>query len=68
VGIKINTDGSVNIDKLNLFGKTIGVSDGIPGDAAKRGDIRLNRQPDVGKPIGWVCVDGIRWSSFGIIE
>lgn len=68
VGIKISPQGEVEIDKLNLCGRTIGTSAGVPGDAAKQGDIRLNTKPQNGQPIGWVCIDGNRWSSFGIIE
>jgi len=68
VGIRIDPTGSVEIDNLNLNGRVIGTSDTVPGDSAKRGDIRLNTQPASGQPIGWVCIDGIRWSAFGRIE
>mgnify|MGYP001192330909 CR=1 FL=1 len=68
VGIKISAQGEVEINKLNLCGRTIGTSEHVPGDAAKQGDIRLNTKPQNGAPIGWVCIDGNRWSAFGIIE
>jgi len=68
VGIRIDPTGAVEIDNLNLNGRVIGTSDTMPGDSAKRGDIRLNTQPASGQPIGWVCIDGIRWSAFGRIE
>ena len=68
VGIKISAQGEVEINKLNLCGRTIGTSDHVPGEAAKQGDIRLNTKPQNGAPIGWVCIDGNRWSAFGIIE
>ena len=68
VGIKISAQGEVEINKLNLCGRTIGTSDHVPGEAAKQGDIRLNTRPQNGAPIGWVCIDGNRWSAFGIIE
>jgi|TARA_R110002126_G_scaffold241604_1_gene384972 hypothetical protein len=68
VGIRITPVGEVEINKLNLCGRTISTSAGVPGDAAKQGDIRLNTKPQNGEPIGWVCIDGNRWSSFGIIE
>jgi len=68
VGIRIDPTGAVEIDNLNLNGRVIGTSDTVPGDAAKRGDIRLNTEPASGQPIGWVCIDGIRWSAFGRIE
>ena len=68
VGITIRSDGSVIVDKLVLNERAISTSDTIPGTAAKRGDIVLNTKPEVGKYLGWVCIDGIRWASFGKIE
>lgn len=68
VGITIRSDGSVVVDKLVLNEKAISTSDTIPGTAAKRGDIVLNTKPEVGKYVGWVCIDGIRWAGFGKIE
>jgi len=68
VGIVVRSDGSVVVDKLVLCDKAISTSNSIPGTAAKRGDIVLNTQPEVGKYIGWVCLDGIRWAGFGRIE
>lgn len=68
VGIVVRSDGSVIIDKLVLNERAISTNDTIPGTAAKRGDIVLNTKPEVGKYLGWVCIDGIRWASFGKIE
>lgn len=68
VGITIEPDGNVKINKLTLIGRTIDVSETVPGDAAKKGDIRLNNNPSSGQPVGWVCLDGNRWSGFGVIQ
>jgi hypothetical protein len=68
VGIIVRSDGSVVVDKLVLNDRSISTSDTIPGTASKRGDIVLNTKPEVGKYLGWVCIDGIRWASFGKIE
>ena len=68
VGIKVRSDGTVSMDKLELLGRTIGSSKAIPGHAAKKGDIVLNDNPTVGGYIGWVCLDGIRWAGYGKIE
>lgn len=68
VGITVTSDGSVKIDKLNLMNRVISDSDTIPGTAAKTGDIVLNSKPKPGGYIGWVCLDGIKWSGFGKIE
>ena len=68
VGITVRSDGTVALNKLELQGKVISSGDVIPGHAAKRGDIVLNTKPSVGGYIGWVCLDGLRWSGFGKIE
>ena len=68
VGIKVRSDGTVSMDKLELLGRTIGSSKTIPGHAAKKGDIVLNDNPTVGSYVGWVCLDGIRWAGYGKIE
>jgi len=68
VGITVRSDGSVVIDKLVLLNRVISSSDEVPGHAAKRGDIVLNDKVESGNPIGWVCLDGIRWSGFGLIQ
>jgi len=68
VGLKIRSDGTVSMDKLELLGRTIGSGKSIPGHAAKKGDIVLNDNPTVGGYVGWVCLDGIRWAGYGKIE
>jgi hypothetical protein len=68
VGIKVKSDGNVSIDKLELMGRIISQSKTTPGHAAKTGDIVLNSNPAVGSYIGWVCLDGLKWSGFGKIE
>lgn len=68
VGLRVNTDGSVKIDKLQLGERNISFSNTVPGYSAKRGDIVLNDSPQVGRTIGWVCIDGIKWAGFGKIE
>jgi len=68
VGITVTSDGSVKIDKLTLMNRVISESDQVPGNAAKTGDIVLNTKPKPGGYIGWVCLDGIKWSGFGKIE
>ena len=68
VGITVRSDGSVAINKLQLMGRVIEQSDTVPGEARKKGDITLNSNPQIGSPIGWVCLDGLRWAGFGKIE
>ena len=68
VGVTITSEGTVIIDKLQLQGKIISSSRDVPNHASKQGDIVFNTNPQVGKYIGWVCLDGIRWAGFGKIE
>jgi hypothetical protein len=68
VGITINNEGTVILDKLQLQGKVISSGETIPGHASKTGDIVLNTRPMVGNYIGWVCLDGIKWAGFGRID
>ena len=68
VGIKVRSDGTVSMDKLELLGRTISSGKSIPGHAAKKGDIVLNDNPTVGGYVGWVCLDGIRWAGYGKID
>lgn len=68
VGITVRSDGSVAINKLQLMGRVFETSDSIPGEARKKGDITLNSNPTLGGSVGWVCLDGLKWASFGKIE
>jgi len=68
VGITVNSEGTVIIDQLQLQGKIISSSRDFPNHASKQGDIVFNTNPQIGKYIGWVCLDGIRWAGFGKIE
>lgn len=68
VGITVNGDGIVGIEKLQLMGRTISDGDMVPGHAARRGDLVLNNSVKQGDFIGWVCLDGLRWAGFGKVE
>ena len=68
VGVTVNSEGVVGIDKLQLMGRTISDSDTVPGHAARRGDLVLNNNVKQGDYIGWVCLDGLRWAGFGKVE
>lgn len=68
VGIKIKPNGTVQIDSVELVGKSITTGSQIPGHAAKSGDIVLNSKPTVGNYVGWVCLDGLKWAGFGRID
>jgi hypothetical protein len=64
----LNSDGSVTVAKIAVGNTTMSSSDSRPAYAAKRGTIVWNTNADVGQPIGWVCVNGANWGSFGEIS
>ena len=68
VGIKIDSQGKVLLDKLELQGRLISSSDRVPNHSSKTGDIVLNTKPVVGNHVGWICLDGIKWAGFGKID
>ena len=66
--IMLNTDGSVEINKLSI-GKVQMISAlNIPNYEGHRGDIVWNEIPDHGTPIGWVCLGSTRWAKFGTVD
>ena len=40
----------------------------IPGINGASGDIHWNTEPEIGKSVGWICLGGTRWASFGEIK
>jgi hypothetical protein len=40
----------------------------VPGHEGQLGDIHWNSKPEVGKPVGWICLENSRWASFGEIK
>ena len=68
VGIVVRSDGNVEVNNLKLTGRMISTSDSIPGTAAKTGDLVLNNKPSPGGYIGWVCLDGLKWTGWGKIQ
>lgn len=40
----------------------------VPGHDGQLGDIHWNSKPEVGKPVGWICLENSRWASFGKVE
>lgn len=66
--IGIDKNGTVSIDKIRLLGRDIGESDNVPGHKGSHGDIYLNKNIQQGTPIGWICIEGTKWSAFGNVE
>jgi hypothetical protein len=65
--ISLDPDGSVTINDLRLGALPLGTASSCPNWAGRTGEIVFNDSPQVGLPIGWVCLQGHRWAKFGTI-
>ena len=68
VAIKITPTGETIVSKPIVNGMKISHSEGPPTQTGNTGDHCLCSKPQVGGPIGWVCIDGLKWAPFGRIE
>lgn len=66
--ISLDPDGSVTINDLRLGALPISTASVEPNWAGRAGEIVFNDSPAIGKPIGWVCLEGHRWANFGTIQ
>ncbi len=64
----LDPEGGVQVQSLTVNNVLMTSAKTIPNTASARGHIVWNEQPDLGQPIGWVCLGGHRWASFGKIE
>lgn len=64
----LDPEGGVQIQNITINNVPMSSGKGIPNVAGTIGQIIWNEQPDLGRPIGWVCLGGHRWASFGKIE
>ena len=72
--IGVNSDAKIQItqDKTVIKNPQIGnrtYTEGpsAPGVEGAVGDIHWNSVPEVGKPVGWICLGDRRWAKFGDI-
>jgi hypothetical protein len=65
--ISLDPDGSVTINDLRLGALPLGTASSSPNWSGRTGEIVFNDSPQIGQPIGWVCLQGHRWAKFGII-
>jgi len=66
--ISLEVDGSVTINDLRLGALPISTASAEPNWEGRAGEIVFNDSPQIGKPIGWVCLQGSRWAKFGLIQ
>lgn len=66
--LSLDIDGSVTISDLRLGALPLSTASMEPNWSGRAGEIVFNDSPGIGKPIGWVCLDGTRWGFFGVIQ
>jgi hypothetical protein len=66
--IVCDVNGGVTVDTIKIGNTSMGSVKKVPNSEGLRGQIVWNEFPDVGLPIGWVCLGGHRWAKFGTIE
>ena len=66
--LSLDVDGSVTINDLRLGALPLSTASVEPNWEGRAGEIVFNDCPAIGKPIGWVCLEGHRWGHFGIIQ
>ncbi len=73
--IGVNSDSKIHIsqDKTiiknpQIGNKTYTEGPSAPGVEGAVGDIHWNNKPEIGQPIGWICLGSTRWAKFGVIS
>jgi len=66
--ITLNTDGSVKFNSVLINETKMISATSTPNYEGKLGQIAWNESPDIGSPVGWVCIGGVRWAKFGILQ
>jgi hypothetical protein len=62
VNIVLETDGATKVIKLKLGNVHLNSVDEMPNWSGHKGDIYFNEVPEVGAPMGWVCLGDSRWA------
>ena len=63
--IVLGADGSVQVESIKIKNITISSGATTPTTESTRGTVLFNENPEIGSPVGWVCLGGQRWASFG---
>lgn len=66
--LKLLTDGTVQADNLTVGKVPMTSSHVAPNTRGQRGQIVWNEVPNLGGPMGWVCLGDTVWANFGIID
>jgi hypothetical protein len=65
--IVLGADGSVQVESIKIKNITISSGATTPTTESTRGTVLFNENPEIGSPVGWVCLGGQRWASFGTL-
>jgi len=66
--ILLDDDGSVNINNLKIGGMRFTAASEPPSYVSQKGHVVWNTNPNLGGPLGWVCLGASNWANFGIID
>lgn len=66
--IVLETDGSVSMSQIQLGTMKFSTGSSPPNFVSTRGHVVWNTNPNLGGPLGWVCLGEARWANFGIID
>jgi hypothetical protein len=66
--IILETDGSVSVKQLQIGSMKFSESSSPPNYSSNRGHVVWNNNPNIGGPLGWICLGEARWANFGIID
>ena len=66
--IVLDHDGSAAIDDLHIGGMRFTAASAPPNYVSQHGHVVWNTNPNLGGPLGWVCLGAANWANFGIID
>jgi len=66
--IELTKEGETKIQKPILDSTRFTTVNETPGFNGEKGDVAWNSNPEVGQPVGWICLGGSVWAKFGIAE
>jgi uncharacterized protein (DUF2164 family) len=66
--IILDDDGSAAINDLRIGGMRFTAAANPPNYVSQRGHVVWNVNPNLGGPLGWVCLGSANWANFGIID
>ena len=66
--VVLNVDGSAQIDDLHLGGMRFTAASEPPNYVSQKGHVVWNTNPNLGGPLGWICLGSSNWANFGVID